>query len=127
MLAYDGYAYTSVTADNQEAVQGFQPFGPIANDDSALLLGFDDPGPFPALELNLAIVTRPDNSAPVAFQCGSARRARLRFRDAQMGILERQCLAAIEPAQGRNPRVYPFRSRVFENSEQEPAAGRHCA
>jgi predicted phage baseplate assembly protein len=70
VLAYDGYAYTSVTADNQEAVQGFQPFGPIANDNSALLLGFDDPGPFPALELNLAMVIRPDNSAPVAFQCG---------------------------------------------------------
>ena len=35
VLAYDGYAYTSVTADNQEAVQGFQPFGPIANDNSA--------------------------------------------------------------------------------------------
>ena len=70
VLAYDGYAYTAVTADNQEAVQGFQPFGPMANDDSALLLGFADPGPFPALELNLAISTLPDNSAPAAFKCG---------------------------------------------------------
>jgi predicted phage baseplate assembly protein len=70
VLAYDGYAYTSVTADNEEAVQGFQPFGPMANENSALLLGFDDPGPFPALELNLAIVTLPDSSAPAAFQCG---------------------------------------------------------
>ena len=69
VLAYDGYAYTSVTADNQEAVQGFQPFGPMADDGSALLLGFDDRGPFPALELNLAVVT-PDNSASAAFQCG---------------------------------------------------------
>jgi predicted phage baseplate assembly protein len=70
VLAYDGYAYTTVTTDNQEAVQGFQPFGPMANDDSALLLGFADPGPFPALELNLAISTLPDNSAPAAFKCG---------------------------------------------------------
>jgi predicted phage baseplate assembly protein len=70
VLAYDGYTYTSVTIDNQEAVQGFQPFGPLANDDSALLLGFDDPGPFPALELNLAIWTLPDNSQLASFKCG---------------------------------------------------------
>ena len=49
----------------------------------------------------------------------------LRFRDAQMGILERRCVAAIEPAQGRDPRVYPFRSRLFENSQQKPPAGHH--
>ncbi len=70
VLAYDGYAYTSVTADNQEAVQGFEPFGPLANDGSALLLGFDDPGPFPSLELNLAIWTLPDNSQSGSFKCG---------------------------------------------------------
>jgi predicted phage baseplate assembly protein len=69
VLAYDGYAYTSVTGDNREAVQGFKPFGPMANDGSALLLGFHDRGPFPALELNLAVVTL-DNSAAAAFQCG---------------------------------------------------------
>ena len=70
VLAYDGYAYTSVTTDNVEAVQGYQPFGPLANERSALLLGFDDPGPFPALELNLAIWTLPDNSPSAAFKCG---------------------------------------------------------
>src|SRR3954463_9026891 len=41
LLAYDGYAYTSVTTENDEALQGFQPFGPEAADNSALLLGFD--------------------------------------------------------------------------------------
>ena len=75
----------SVTADNQEAVQGFQPFGPMANDDSALLLGFDDPGPFPALELNLAIATLPDNSATAAFQCGLPDGPGVRFGDARDG------------------------------------------
>jgi predicted phage baseplate assembly protein len=70
VLAYDGYSYTSVTTDNVEAVQGFQPFGALANDDSALLLGFDDPGPFPALELNLAIWTLPDKSQSGSFKCG---------------------------------------------------------
>ena len=47
VLAYDGYAYTSVTNENDEATQGFQPFGPAANDDSALLLGFDYDRRFP--------------------------------------------------------------------------------
>jgi len=70
VLAYDGYAYTSVTTDNVEAVQGYQPFGPLANDGSALLLGFDDPGPFPALELNLAIWTLSDNAQSASFKCG---------------------------------------------------------
>ena len=100
MLAYDGYAYTSVTADNQEAVQGFQPFGPMANDNSALLLGFDDPGPFPALELNLAIATLPDNSATAAFQCGLPDGPGFASATLQMGILERQRLAETQPAQG---------------------------
>ena len=91
----------SVTADNEEAVQGFQPFGPMANDDSALLLGFDDPGPFPALELNLAIVDP-------AGQFGAGRVSDAALPDGpgfasatlQMGILERQRLAEVEPAQG---------------------------
>ena len=69
VLAYDGYSFTSVTLDNQEAAQGFEPFGPMANDGSALLLGFDDPGAFPALELSLAIWT-PDHSPSVPFKCG---------------------------------------------------------
>src|SRR5262244_2727721 len=47
LLAYDGYAYTSVTAENDDATLGFQPFGPAASDNSALLLGFDYNGAFP--------------------------------------------------------------------------------
>src|SRR5919112_4346072 len=54
LLAFDGYSFTSVTFDNHEAAQGFQPFGPMAKDGSALLLGFEEPGAFPAVELNLA-------------------------------------------------------------------------
>ena len=44
-----------------------------------------------------------------------------------MGILERQRLAEAEPAQGRDPRVHPLRSRLSEDAEQEPAAGCHRA
>lgn len=69
VLAYDGYSFTSVTVDNHEAAQGFQPFGPLANNGSALLLGFEEPGAFPTVELNLAVWT-PDNSPSVAFKCG---------------------------------------------------------
>ena len=77
VLAYDGYAYT--VGDRpiiRKPSQGFQPFGPLANDDSALLLGFDDPGPFPALELNLAVWTLPDNSQSAVVQMRLARCAR---------------------------------------------------
>jgi predicted phage baseplate assembly protein len=69
LLTFDGYSFTSVTFDNQEAAQGFQPFGPMAKDGSALLLGFEEPGAFPAVELNLAIWTL-DSSPSAAFKCG---------------------------------------------------------
>src|SRR5262249_9468648 len=64
------YAYTSVAAENDDATLGFQPFGPAASDNSALLLGFDYNGAFPQVEVNLAISTLPDSSSLAAFQCG---------------------------------------------------------
>ena len=78
VLAYDGYAYTSLTSENDtpltgesaETARGFQPFGPAAVDDSALLLGFADTGLFPAVEIDLAVWTLPDNLKTAAFQCG---------------------------------------------------------
>jgi predicted phage baseplate assembly protein len=72
VLAYDAYATTSVTSENQEAAQGFQPFGPEATDDSALLLGFDYAGVFPAVEINLAITTLADDPKSAVFTCGLA-------------------------------------------------------
>src|SRR5215831_143340 len=73
--AFDGYAYTDVTSDNEEATQGFQPFGPLANDDSALVLGFayDVSSPlveFPSVEVNLAVWVMPSSVPSAAFQCG---------------------------------------------------------
>lgn len=70
VLAYDGYAYTSVTRENTEATQGFQPFGTIPNEGSALLLGFDATATFPSVELNLAIWTLPENLKSSSFKCG---------------------------------------------------------
>jgi predicted phage baseplate assembly protein len=70
LLAYDGYAYTPVTSENAEARSGFQPFGPAANVESALLLGFDYDKAFPPVEIDLAIWTLPDNRKSGSFQCG---------------------------------------------------------
>src|SRR5207253_9035396 len=58
--AFDGYAFTDVTSENREASQGWQPFGPLANDESALLLGFAYDASsalveFPQVEVNLAV------------------------------------------------------------------------
>ena len=37
---FDGFAHTDVTVENTEATAGFQPFGPLAKEESALMLGF---------------------------------------------------------------------------------------
>jgi predicted phage baseplate assembly protein len=74
--AFDGYAFMAVTDENTEATQGFQPFGPLANDDSALLLGFKyppafpKPDEFPRVEINLAVWVVPDTTKSAALQCG---------------------------------------------------------
>jgi predicted phage baseplate assembly protein len=68
--AFDGYAYTNVTRENEEATQGFQPFGPLAHDESALLLGFTYTGEFPQVEMDLAVWVSQDGWSPTVFQCG---------------------------------------------------------
>ncbi|NOT54925.1 MAG: putative baseplate assembly protein [Deltaproteobacteria bacterium] len=73
--AFDGYTFTDVTRDNHEATQGFQPFGSLANDDSALLLGFAYEETsllveFPQVEVNLTVWVLPDSVPAASFQCG---------------------------------------------------------
>lgn len=70
VLGFDGFSYTNVTAENQQATEGFQPFGPSANAGSALLLGFDESAAFPAIDLNLAFWTLPDPTKSSTFKCG---------------------------------------------------------
>jgi predicted phage baseplate assembly protein len=70
VLSYDGYAYTSVTKENTDGTQGFQPFGPTPDEGSALFLGFDATTSFPAIELNLTFWALPQNIKMVAFKCG---------------------------------------------------------
>ena len=108
--AFDGYAFTDVTRENQEATQGFQPFGPLANDDSALLLGFayDDSSllvEFPQVEVNLAVWVLPDSAAIGVPPVRLAGHSLLRPGSHPLGILERRRLAEPEPAQRRDPRL----------------------
>jgi predicted phage baseplate assembly protein len=70
VLIFDGFTYTSVTKENLEATQGFQPFGPNPAAGSALMLGFDHAGVFPPIEVNLAITTLPDNAKSASLKCG---------------------------------------------------------
>lgn len=69
----DSSGFTDITSANTEAEQGFQPFGPLANQDSALLLGFDYPADFPSkIELNLMFWVFRDAQKPAPVSCGAA-------------------------------------------------------
>ncbi len=70
LLFYDGFSFTSVIQENENAQQTFQPFGPSVNADNALLFGFEATGTFPAIELDLAIWAAPDTSKSALFRCG---------------------------------------------------------
>ena len=69
VISVDGPVSSDVTKDNDEAAQGFEPFG-AAVDDNALMLGFDFAGEFPAVELDLAVTAATDGAAPRVLQCG---------------------------------------------------------
>jgi predicted phage baseplate assembly protein len=69
LLAYDGYSFSLVT-DGNEAASGFQPFGPLANADSALLFGFDYAGPFPKTEFTLFAWVGEESNSQSAVTCG---------------------------------------------------------
>lgn len=71
--AFDGFDFADVTAENDEPAEGFEPFGPLAARDSAVLLGFDYAPDFPAqVELSLAFfLYESGQGAPApAYDCG---------------------------------------------------------
>lgn len=73
VYAYDGYSSPlDVTSANQDGTLGFAPFGNMANDGSALLLGFKADNGFPQVELDLAIWTSSGTNPPQPVQCGLA-------------------------------------------------------
>lgn len=72
--AFDGYAFSDVTRSNTEPGQGFEPFGSLANPDSALYLGFGYPATskltdFPQVELNLAFLAHAENLKRAVTAC----------------------------------------------------------
>jgi predicted phage baseplate assembly protein len=66
----DGYSFLNVTPVNEEAQEGFQPFGPGAVEGSALLLGFDYADLFPELQLDLAFFAAAKVTPETAIDCG---------------------------------------------------------
>ena len=84
VLAYDGYAYTDVTAGDAAAT-GYQPFGPTANAGSALLLGFDAASRSPAPRSPSTSGPNEPRQRGAAVSCGLPPAAGIRVGDAAAG------------------------------------------
>ncbi len=67
---FDGYIFTDNTSFNTILQPGYQPFGAIAPVGSALMLGFQYAGPFPQVELNLALFTPNTQPSVAMMTCG---------------------------------------------------------
>lgn len=68
---FEGFDYTDVTALNNEPELGFEPFGSLANVDSAVVLGFKFDKEFPAgVELNISFTTFEGGSFAGVSDCG---------------------------------------------------------
>lgn len=71
VLVFDGYDYKPFTDQNVGTSSGFDPFGPLAREGSALTLGFAFDGVFPAaVRLDLAIWTMQPGVGNTAYECG---------------------------------------------------------
>lgn len=69
LLSFDGFQFTDLTSDNQQADETWYPFGVLANTGSALMLGFDATNPLPAIDLELAFYLSEQASSPNASNC----------------------------------------------------------
>ncbi len=70
VLVFDGYIFSDNTKPNSLLQPGYQPFGAIAPVGSALMLGFQFAGPFPQVELNLALFTSSTLPSVAMMTCG---------------------------------------------------------
>lgn len=68
---FDGYRHDQVTTANSE-LTGFEPFGSSPAASAALLLGFEDPGEFPSVEIDLAVWVAGADGEVTAVGCGSS-------------------------------------------------------
>ncbi len=74
LVVWSGSNYRSVTVENKNANEGFQPFGPLARPDAALMFGFryeDSPArtDFPSVEVDLTFWALPDPAVSGAVSC----------------------------------------------------------
>lgn len=68
---FDGYAFADVSLANADLATSFQPFGPLAKEGSALLLGLSgDTALPPSVELSLAFWPPSDRPVPPPAPCG---------------------------------------------------------
>jgi predicted phage baseplate assembly protein len=71
--AFDGYSFNNLSETNLKALEPFDPFGTMAQEGAALLLGFFLPNKteeFPDIDLDLAIWSTPQQGQAEALQCG---------------------------------------------------------
>jgi predicted phage baseplate assembly protein len=76
VLIFDGFAFSDATQQNADAAQPFAPFGTLASENSALLLGFGYPDSFPGTpdfpktQLNLAFYVQNEGVRAESAACG---------------------------------------------------------
>ncbi len=76
VLIFDGFALSDATQQNADPVQPFAPFGTLASENSALLLGFGYPDKFPGsqdfpkTQLNLAFYVHSEGVRAESAACG---------------------------------------------------------
>ncbi len=69
LLSFDGFQFTDLTSDNQQADETWYPFGQLATVGSALMLGFDATNPLPTIDLELAFFLSAQASSANACNC----------------------------------------------------------
>jgi Baseplate J-like protein len=68
---FDGVTFRDFTEENKPAGRPFPPFGALAREGGALLLGFSSNNAFPQTEINLAVRVYLDPARLQAASCGS--------------------------------------------------------
>ncbi len=67
LQAFDGFAYRDISQENGDVTVGFEPFGHLANDGSAFLLGFD--GELPPVTISLTLWVETEQHDFPVLQC----------------------------------------------------------
>jgi hypothetical protein len=71
--AFDGYAFTDLSQENEKALTSYQPFGSLAGEGAALYLGFflkEKTEDFPQIDLDLTVWTSQQGGQGTSLQCG---------------------------------------------------------